>query len=693
MEGLTNRGANQSPSADEFTASNSSILSTGLLYLPPTFLDAIIPGYSVLASTLLSHFGVDLSFYVSLVALFFVAWTALQVTIIPAVDRLFSLITSTVVIDEYDSIFDHILEWLSSQKSLQSHRILRASTGGRCDDEDDEEFGFVTTGGDPDTIFNFNDFATRVPAKYEPHSTTGFFRHKGHVFRITREAERVQSEWSNTVRDREKFIVTVVWRSTAPIKTLIEEARELSFSKRTSSTVIFRPTPKPQRGHENEWQAVTTRPSRSIDTVVLEEEQKFECLSDINEFLQAARWYANRGIPYRRGYLFHGAPGVGKTSLSFALAGVFGLEIYCLSLTEVTLTEEDLIMLFTALPQRCIVLLEDIDCAGVSRPRPASKKKKSRRKSKKSSRKSDSEASPPSKLTNAITISGLLNAIDGVATSEGRILIMTTNYPDKLDPALTRPGRIDMRVEFKLASKQQIKELFLRMYSADSTESNKQPTRLSQIMSQKGRIPSQGKLGPAEEQRAERTPQVVHREAASGTETPESDSTEKPGVDTPTTSSPPQEDVDLSFEEDDLEHHASVFASALPDYRFSPAEIQGFLLMHKKSPLQAVRNVPVWRDEELSKKNRGGEKSRAEVKSAESGTGDNAVQPREDATSEPKNTTLEGASARENVRDAGKNRHTQGKDVDNRRCSDSDSESSSDSESDLSSSEGSSNTN
>ena len=598
MEVYTNRGASQCRSADEFTAINSSILSPGLLHLPPTFLDAVIPGYSILATTLLSHFGVDLSFYVSLVALFFVAWTALQLTIIPAIDRLFSLITSTVVVDQYDSIYDHILEWLSSQESLQSHRILRASDGGSNDDPDDE---FATADADLDTIFNFNVFATRVPAKYEPHSTTGFFRHKGHIFRITREAERVQSEWSNTVRDHEKFIVIVVWRSTAPIKCLIEEARELSFSKRTSSTVIFRPTPKPQRGHGREWQAVTTRPSRSIDTVVLEEHQKFECLSDINEFLRAARWYANLGISYRRGYLFHGAPGVGKTSLSFAFAGVFGLEIYCLSPTAVTLTEEDLIMLFTALPQRCIVLLEDIDCAGVSRPRPVSKKK-SRRKSKRSSRKNDSESSPPSKLTNAITISGLLNAIDGVATAEGRILIMTANHVDKLDPALTRPGRIDMRIEFKLANKQQVKELFLRLYSADSIESKKQPTRLSEIMSQRCRIASQGKLGSAAGQPCERTPQVVQREATSGTITREPDSTETSGFDVRTTSSSPPDAVGLSVEDHDLEHHANVFASALPDDRFSPAEIQGFLLMHKKSPLQAVRDVAVWRNEELLKK-------------------------------------------------------------------------------------------
>ena len=689
MEKIAVSGGNNSLSNADTTPGNISTLSAGLLHLPPTFLDAIIPGYSVLASSLLSHFGVDLSFYVSLVALFFVAWTALQVTIIPAIDRLCSLITSTVVIDQYDSIFDHVLEWLSSQKSLQNHRILRASSGGRCDDDDEEDFGFATSDGDPDTIFNFTEFAARVPARYEPHSTTGFFRHRGHIFRITREAERVQNKWSEFVRDREKFIVTVVWRSTSPIKVLIEEARELSFSKRTSSTVIFRPTPKPQRGHGNEWQAVTTRPSRSIDTVVLDEEQKFECLSDINEFLQAARWYANRGIPYRRGYLFYGAPGVGKTSLSFALAGVFGLEIYCLSLTEVTLTEEDLIMLFTALPQRCIVLLEDIDCAGVSRPQPTSEEKKSRRKSKRSSRKNDPEASPPSKLTNAITISGLLNAIDGVATAEGRILIMTTNYPDKLDPALTRPGRIDMRIEFKLASKQQIKELFLRMYSADSTESNKQPTRLSQIMSQKDATQGLGKPVSVEAQRAQSVPQAVATATASGTETPESVFAEKTGVTTPNTSSSLSEDNDdSSLEDNDLDHLASTFASVLPDYKFSPAEIQGFLLMHKRSPLQAVRNVPVWRDEQISEKDGKGEKS-TDVRATESGTGDRAVQHREDEMSEHKNTVHEYAGARQDVQETGQKTPWQRRDVGR---SDWDSESGSGSKSAASSSEGSSDT-
>lgn len=99
---------------------------------------------------------------------------------------------------------------------------------------------------------------------------------------------------------------------------------------------------------------------RDIETVVLDEKEKLRVLDDINEYLHPAtsQWYANRGIPLRRGYLFHGPPGTGKTSLSFALAGLFGLDIHVISLLDSGLTEEDLSNLFAYLPRRCIVLLE-----------------------------------------------------------------------------------------------------------------------------------------------------------------------------------------------------------------------------------------------------------------------------------------------------------------------------------------------
>jgi chaperone BCS1 len=153
--------------------------------------------------------------------------------------------------------------------------------------------------------------------------------------------------------------------------------------------------------------------------------------------------------------LFHGSLGTGKTSLSFAITGLFGLDIYYISLLESIFIEEDLSLLFNNLPSRCVVLLEDIDSAGLIRYNES---------------KTDTADTEPIKTdvateiakaleinaknknkTQGISLSGLLNTIDGVASHEGRVLVITTNYPEKLDEALIRPGRIDVKVGFIFA--------------------------------------------------------------------------------------------------------------------------------------------------------------------------------------------------------------------------------------------------
>ena len=97
--------------------------------------------------------------------------------------------------------------------------------------------------------------------------------------------------------------------------------------------------------------------------------------------------------------------------------------------------------LFAELPQRCIVLLEDVDTAGVGRRDSV-----------------DSDQEKESK--SAVTLSGLLNVLDGVSSQEGRILIMTTNHIEHLDEALIRPGRSDKKVHFKLADHNISTQLF-----------------------------------------------------------------------------------------------------------------------------------------------------------------------------------------------------------------------------------------
>ncbi|KAF2471704.1 P-loop containing nucleoside triphosphate hydrolase protein, partial [Lindgomyces ingoldianus] len=200
------------------------------------------------------------------------------------------------------------------------------------------------------------------------------------------------------------------------------------------------------------------RPTRPISTIDLDEDIKKALVEDVERYLspERAQWYANRGIPYRRGYLFHGPPGTGKSSMSLALAGLFNKDLYMLSLSDVE-SESDLKDLLDTVKQtHSIVLLEDIDSARIGRENMTKKKEEEEEAHKKG----------------GISLSGLLNAIDGPNALDGTVLIMTTNNPETLDKALIRNGRIDMQVYFGPVSQVVAESIFLRMFQK---ENDKEP--------------------------------------------------------------------------------------------------------------------------------------------------------------------------------------------------------------------------
>lgn len=614
----------------------------GIAHLPTSILDAFIPGYSFISKYLLDVFGFDISIIVSILVLGFACTTGVHYIYRHLWASFLTYFTASVVIDAYDIIYDNLLSWAAEQEDLKQVRSLKVQTD-YTDDVDDLKGDDSAGDG---AIFNFNSWAAKVPPRYEPDTGCHWFRHNGHWFKFSRESNKVQGGWMGMmIQDQEIVRLTVLGRSTKPIKDLILDTRDRNLSKQIAKTTVRRPSPKEQRGRGRQaWHKVAVRPSRPMGTVVLDAKQKAEILRDINDFLDPAttRWYSNRGIPYRRGILLFGPPGTGKTSLSFALAGVFGLDIYCMSLSEKTLSEEDLILLFNSLPKRCIVLLEDIDSAGVVRKKADPEKKEAEKANDKSKDKkedvpgekkdesaettasiiakevatavkaatdsSDRSAGgrPGSVNDMGITMSGLLNAIDGVASQEGRVLIMTTNYPEKLDDALMRPGRVDMKIEFTLASREQIRELFLRMYCVDSREAARMPTNLKQLM------PDILDAGGSEDQPAgsdkgdNEKHNSLRRPAKLLPPTP-------PRTPTAVPSRPPSASrassalhSALSLQSQpskDLVKMADLFADTLPEAKFSPAEVQGYLIMRKKDPWRAVAEVASWRDMELAKKN------------------------------------------------------------------------------------------
>lgn len=154
-------------------------------------------------------------------------------------------------------------------------------------------------------------------------------------------------------------------------------------------------------------------------------------------------------MPCRRGYLLYRPPGTGKSSLSLSITSHFNLDIYILNVSSVN--SSSLSDLFTELPPQYILLLEDIDAVGMTQTRQVSVEESSQ------------VAADPEKKTESkgrATLSELLNALDGVSSHEGRVLIITTNHKENLDPALIRARRADRKVELPYTDKVMITRIF-----------------------------------------------------------------------------------------------------------------------------------------------------------------------------------------------------------------------------------------
>jgi chaperone BCS1 len=233
----------------------------------------------------------------------------------------------------------------------------------------------------------------------------------------------------------EKLVLSVAGSDTSVIKLLIQNAIDRANENAASNIRIFAYS----EDWTGTWDKIASRPPRDFDSVILDKSLSWEILQDMQTFTQSEHWYTAMGIPYRRGYLFHGPPGNGKTSICQVLAGAMRLDIRVLSLTSTQLSDMRLIHLMRTIPSRSLILLEDVDAVFIGREK----------------------ANPDA---NKLTFSGLLNAIDGIVSQEGNIFIMTTNHIERLDPALIRPGRCDVKLEVCNASRGQLVAMFVRFF-------------------------------------------------------------------------------------------------------------------------------------------------------------------------------------------------------------------------------------
>lgn len=208
---------------------------------------------------------------------------------------------------------------------------------------------------------------------------------------------------------RAVFSLSALGRDRSAIVEVLDEAIRIAKEMRVGKNTVY----------INEswggWEAVRMFDGRPKDTIFLREGVVDEIIEDALAFWDEREEYIRRGIPHRRGHLFYGPPGNGKSSLVQAIATEAMVPIYALSLNDEKVNDRALVASVGRLPERSILLIEDIE-------------------------KIDFDDT-------AASMAGLLNAIDGPLASDGRLLVLTANSLTNVNPILLRPGRIDMRWE------------------------------------------------------------------------------------------------------------------------------------------------------------------------------------------------------------------------------------------------------
>jgi len=229
------------------------------------------------------------------------------------------------------------------------------------------------------------------------------------------------------------------------IKYVFEEGKSIQAKSKQMKLFTNNPSAHWGTSKKSFWRYIDFEHPASFHTLAMDTKKKEEILNDLAAFSNGKEYYKKIGKAWKRGYLLHGPPGTGKSTMIAAMANHLNYSIYDLELTAIR-NNSELRKLLTATSSKSIIVIEDIDC---SLDLTGKRKKE---KNLMTSREDGEQGTEEDK--SFVTLSGLLNFIDGIwsACGQERIIIFTTNHFEKLDPALIRRGRMDMHIELSYCS-------------------------------------------------------------------------------------------------------------------------------------------------------------------------------------------------------------------------------------------------
>ncbi|KAJ4876899.1 P-loop containing nucleoside triphosphate hydrolases superfamily protein [Raphanus sativus] len=193
------------------------------------------------------------------------------------------------------------------------------------------------------------------------------------------------------------------------------------------------------------WGCISLEHPSTFETLAMDPSAKKKIIDDLDRFLKRKEYYKRVGKAWKRGYLLYGPLGTGKSSLIAAMANYLKFDVFDLDLSRIY-DNGELKRVLLSTTNRSILVIEDIDCNDAVKDREDENQEIGKARGKRKHREDEYEDSEY--VDKQLTLSGILNFIDGLWSSFGdeRIIVFTTNHKDRLDPALLRPGRMDMHI-------------------------------------------------------------------------------------------------------------------------------------------------------------------------------------------------------------------------------------------------------